>query len=84
MRLPAAADADAPARHRHQRLPAVRAHAEGARAFQQAFETRAVEKYYLAVVGGEIAEEEGVIDVPLAKHSSAEAGWQMVADRAWP
>jgi len=40
----------------------------GARAsFQQLFESRAVEKYYLAVVAGEIAEEEGVIDQPLAK-----------------
>jgi tRNA pseudouridine32 synthase / 23S rRNA pseudouridine746 synthase len=48
--------------------------------FQQAFETRAVEKYYLAVIGREIAELEGVIDVPLAKRSSAEAGWRMVAD----
>src|SRR6476661_4182583 len=44
-------------------------------AYQQAFETRAVEKYYLAVVAGEIAEESGNIDTPLAKHSSAEAGW---------
>jgi len=42
-------------------------------AFQRAFETRAVEKYYLAVVAGEIAEEQGVIDMPLAKVSSAEA-----------
>jgi tRNA pseudouridine32 synthase / 23S rRNA pseudouridine746 synthase len=49
-------------------------------AFQQAFETRAVEKYYLAVVAGEIAEEQGIIDVPLAKRSTAEAGWRMVAD----
>jgi tRNA pseudouridine32 synthase/23S rRNA pseudouridine746 synthase len=48
--------------------------------FQQAFETRAVEKYYLAVIGREIAELEGVIDVPLAKRSSAEAGWRMVTD----
>ena len=48
--------------------------------FQQAFETRAVEKHYLAVVGTEIAEEAGVIDIPLAKHSSAEAGWKMVSD----
>jgi tRNA pseudouridine32 synthase/23S rRNA pseudouridine746 synthase len=48
--------------------------------FQQAFETRSVEKYYLAVVAGEIAAEEGVIDVPLAKRSSAEAGWRVVAD----
>ncbi len=49
-------------------------------AFQQAFEARAVEKYYLAVVAGEIAEEQGVIDMPLAKVSSERAGWKMVAD----
>lgn len=48
--------------------------------FQQAFETRGVEKHYLAVVGRVIDEEEGVIDVPLSKTSSAEAGWRMVAD----
>jgi tRNA pseudouridine32 synthase/23S rRNA pseudouridine746 synthase len=46
--------------------------------FQRAFETRRVEKYYLAVIGREVAEEEGVIDVPLAKTSSAEAGWKMM------
>jgi tRNA pseudouridine32 synthase/23S rRNA pseudouridine746 synthase len=49
-------------------------------AFQKAFETRAVEKYYLAVVAGELGEEQGVIDVPLAKVSSERAGWKMVAD----
>jgi tRNA pseudouridine32 synthase/23S rRNA pseudouridine746 synthase len=48
--------------------------------FQQAFETRAVEKYYIAVIGTEIADEAGVIDAPLAKRSTAEAGWKMVAD----
>jgi len=48
--------------------------------FQQAFETRTVEKYYLAVVAAKLAEEEGVIDLPLAKVSSAEAGWRMVGD----
>ena len=48
--------------------------------FQRAFETRAVEKYYTAVIGRAIAEEEGVIDLPLAKRSSAEAGWRMVSD----
>ena len=47
-------------------------------AFQQAFETRRVEKYYLAVIGRAIAEPDGVIDAPLAKTSSAEAGWKMV------
>ena len=51
----------------------------GARArFQQAFEKRKVEKYYVAVVAGEIAGEAGVIDMPLAKQSSAEAGWKIV------
>ncbi|MFL6736658.1 MAG: RluA family pseudouridine synthase [Sphingomonas sp.] len=48
--------------------------------FQQAFETRSIEKYYLAVVATEILEEAGVIDMPLAKRSSAEAGWRMVFD----
>ena len=50
-------------------------------AFQKAFETRQVEKYYIAVVGAELAEAEGVIDLPLAKVSSAEAGWRMVHDQ---
>lgn len=50
-------------------------------AYQQAFETRAVEKYYLAIVAGEIAGESGVIDTPLAKHSTVEAGWKMVPDQ---
>ncbi len=53
---------------------------KGRAAFQKAFETRVVEKYYLAVVGGEIGEEAGMIDAPLAKRSSAEAGWKMVSD----
>jgi tRNA pseudouridine32 synthase/23S rRNA pseudouridine746 synthase len=47
---------------------------------QQAFEARRVQKYYLAVVAGEIADGEGTIDRPLAKTSSADAGWRMVAD----
>jgi len=47
---------------------------------QQAFEQRKVEKYYLAVIDGEVADEEGVIDMPLAKRSSEKAGWRMVAD----
>ena len=49
-------------------------------ALQQAFEGRVVQKYYLAVVACELAEEAGEIDIPLAKKSSAEAGWRMVAD----
>ena len=48
--------------------------------FQQAFEKRLVEKYYLAVIGSEIVDEKGTIDLPLVKTSSAEAGWRMVGD----
>ena len=48
--------------------------------FQRAFETHTVEKYYLAVVATEVSEEAGVIDLALAKRSSAEAGWKMVSD----
>ena len=47
---------------------------------QQAFEARQVEKYYLAVIGAEIGESEGAIDLPLTKRSTAEAGWRMVGD----
>lgn len=50
--------------------------------FQAAFEQGLVEKYYLAVVGGPLAESEGVIAIPLAKTSSADAGWRMIADPA--
>ena len=49
-------------------------------AFQKAFEDRSVEKYYLAVVAGAVAQDEGEIDLPVAKVSSAEAGWRMVGD----
>ena len=48
--------------------------------FQQAFEARKVEKYYIAVVAGELEREEGVIEAPLGKLSSAEARWKMVRD----
>ena len=47
---------------------------------QKAFETRQVEKYYLAVVDGEVDQDEGAIDLPIGKKSSAEAGWRMVLD----
>jgi tRNA pseudouridine32 synthase/23S rRNA pseudouridine746 synthase len=47
--------------------------------FQHAFETGEVGKTYLAVVAGEVGEE-GTIDLPLAKVSSAEAGWRMRGD----
>jgi len=56
------------------RNPRARAH------FQQAFEAGTVEKSYLAVVDGEVAGEEGLIELPVAKVSSARGGWRMVAD----
>ena len=56
------------------RNPAARAR------IQQAFESGAVEKVYLAIVAGEIAEEDGTIALALAKRSSADAGWRMVVD----
>ena len=47
---------------------------------QRAFEAHEVQKHYLAIVASPIQEETGTIDVPLAKRSSADAGWRMVAD----
>jgi tRNA pseudouridine32 synthase/23S rRNA pseudouridine746 synthase len=47
---------------------------------QKAFEARRVEKYYLAVVDGEVEPLDGVIEIAIGKKSSAEAGWRMVAD----
>ncbi len=49
---------------------------------QAAFESGQVEKYYLAVLGAEIEGDDGIIDLPLGKVSSAEAGWRMVGDAA--
>ena len=48
--------------------------------FQQAFEGGAVSKCYLAVLDGEISGEEGLIELPVAKVSSARGGWRMVPD----
>jgi tRNA pseudouridine32 synthase/23S rRNA pseudouridine746 synthase len=53
-------------------------------ALQQAFEARLIQKFYLAVVGCELPEESGTIDLSLAKRSTAEAGWRMVAQRKGP
>jgi tRNA pseudouridine32 synthase/23S rRNA pseudouridine746 synthase len=47
---------------------------------QQRFEARQVKKYYLAVIGREISDPEGRIELSLAKTSSADAGWRMIAD----
>ena len=49
--------------------------------YSAAFEARLVEKIYLGIVAGRIAEDEGTIELALAKISSAEKGWRMIAAR---
>ncbi len=46
--------------------------------FARAFEERQVDKRYLGIVAAEI-EGEGTIDLALAKTSSKEGGWRMIA-----
>lgn len=47
--------------------------------FNRAFEDRAVAKTYLAVLAGHPAGTQGTIELALAKISSAEKGWRMIA-----
>ncbi|HEU4498173.1 MAG TPA: RNA pseudouridine synthase [Sphingomicrobium sp.] len=49
--------------------------------FQQAFEQGEVTKTYLAVLDGVVEGDDGTIELPVAKISSAKAGWRMVVDR---
>lgn len=57
------------------RNPRARAH------FQQAFEAGAVEKTYLAVLDGLVEGDEGLVELAVAKISSARGGWRMVVDK---
>ena len=50
------------------------------RKFQMAFEKANAVKYYLAVIDGEVAGEQGEIDLPLGKRSTAEKGWWIEPD----
>ena len=50
--------------------------------FQRAFEEKKVAKTYVAVLDGVPKEEQGTIDLPLGKVSSAKEGWRMVHDAA--
>jgi|SRR5438067_2682499 len=50
--------------------------------FQRAFEDKQVTKTYLAVLAGVPEAEEGIVDMPLGKVSTAESGWRMVRDQA--
>ena len=47
--------------------------------FARAFEERSVEKRYLGILAGELAQDEGTIALSLSKISSAEKGWRMIA-----
>jgi tRNA pseudouridine32 synthase/23S rRNA pseudouridine746 synthase len=47
--------------------------------FNRAFEERAVGKTYLAILAGHPPGTEGTIELALAKISSAEKGWRMIA-----
>lgn len=49
---------------------------------QQAFERGEAAKLYLAVLDGLPAGDEGVVDMSLAKRSTAAAGWRIVPDPA--
>jgi tRNA pseudouridine32 synthase / 23S rRNA pseudouridine746 synthase len=50
--------------------------------YQKLFESGSVQKTYLAVVDGEPEGEEGLIDLALAKVSTAAEGWRIVPDEA--
>jgi tRNA pseudouridine32 synthase / 23S rRNA pseudouridine746 synthase len=49
--------------------------------FQQAFETGVVSKSYLAVLDGTVDGDDGLIELAVAKISSARGGWRMIADK---
>lgn len=47
--------------------------------FAKAFEDRLVEKRYLGIVAGPLAQDAGTIELALTKISSADKGWRMIA-----
>jgi tRNA pseudouridine32 synthase / 23S rRNA pseudouridine746 synthase len=49
--------------------------------FAAAFEARQVEKVYLGVIAGNLAEDAGTIALALSKISSASEGWRMIPAR---
>lgn len=55
-------------------------HPKAHKRFAAAFENGVVEKTYVAVLDGVPEGEEGVIELPLLKVSSAEQGWRMVVN----
>lgn len=55
-------------------------HAKAAKRFGAAFEAGEVEKTYLGIVEGDLAEAYGTIDIALGKTSTAQQGWRIVPD----
>jgi len=55
-------------------------HPKALRQLGQAFEARTIEKAYWAVVTGELPAPAGLIDQPLARHSTPGQGWRVVVD----
>jgi tRNA pseudouridine32 synthase/23S rRNA pseudouridine746 synthase len=49
--------------------------------FSAAFEARTVDKVYLGVVDGPVAEAQGTIELALSKVSTAKDGWRMIPAR---
>jgi len=49
--------------------------------FSQAFEERRVEKTYVGLVAGQIADDSGTIELALSKVSTAKEGWRMIPAR---
>ena len=49
--------------------------------FSAAFEARTVEKVYLGIVAGTIAEAQGTIELALSKVSTVKDGWRMIPAR---
>lgn len=50
--------------------------------FGEAFANAQVDKVYLGIVQGDLADESGTIDLALGKTSTAEDGWRIVPDDA--
>jgi tRNA pseudouridine32 synthase/23S rRNA pseudouridine746 synthase len=55
-------------------------HAKAAKRYGAAFESGTVEKTYIGIIEGSLAEPSGTIDIPLGKTSTAEEGWRIVPD----
>jgi tRNA pseudouridine32 synthase/23S rRNA pseudouridine746 synthase len=49
--------------------------------FSAAFEARTVDKVYLGIVDGVVAEEQGTIELALSKVSTVKDGWRMIPAR---